>query len=158
LGECRFTLAPIHGKGEDEDADHDRGRCGLHEEVHAHGRANGRKPARFRQPIQALIQVSDLAEQADLSAIFVLIQVKSGTRDAEGPFQGAMENAPHNEPSEVTAEEGEVMMDGPNGHAVSFTPEAALETSERLLRGGLKAQGQIVEARRRAGKADDSKD
>ncbi|MEA3011495.1 MAG: hypothetical protein QOD42_40 [Sphingomonadales bacterium] len=65
-----------------------------------------------------------------------------------------MENPPHDEPSEVTAEEGEVMMDGPNGHIVSFTADAALETSERLLRGGLKAHGQIVEARRRAGKGD----
>ena len=64
-----------------------------------------------------------------------------------------MENGPHDEPSEVSAEQGEVMMDGPNGHVVSFTPDAALETSERLLRGGLAAQGQIVEARRRAGKA-----
>jgi hypothetical protein len=69
-----------------------------------------------------------------------------------------MEQAPHDEPSEVNAEDGEVIVDGPNGYTVSFTPDAALETSERLLRGGLAAQGQIVEARRRAGKVDEGKD
>jgi hypothetical protein len=65
-----------------------------------------------------------------------------------------MENPPHDEPSQVIAEEGEVIMEGPNGHAVSFTPDAALETSERLLRGGLEAHGQRLEAQRRAGKTD----
>lgn len=65
-----------------------------------------------------------------------------------------MANPPHDEPSEVTAEEGEVMMDGPGGRTVSFTADAALETSERLLRGGLAAHGQIAAARRRAGKSD----
>lgn len=49
-------------------------------------------------------------------------------------------------PSEVAAEEGEVVVDGPDGVAVSLTPEAALETSDRLLRGGLAAKGQQVEA------------
>jgi hypothetical protein len=65
-----------------------------------------------------------------------------------------MENPPHNEPSDVIAEKGEVMMDGPDGLAVSFTPDAALETSERLLLGGLQAHGQRIEAKRRAGKKD----
>ena len=53
-----------------------------------------------------------------------------------------MENKPHDTPSEVDAEEGEVLMDGPNGVAVSFTPEAASETSDRLLHGAAKARGQ----------------
>jgi hypothetical protein len=35
-------------------------------------------------------------------------------------------------PSEVSAEQGEVILDGPNGVAVSLTPEAARETSRRL--------------------------
>ena len=62
-----------------------------------------------------------------------------------------MENRPHDTPSDVTAEEGEVMLDGPGGVAVSFTPEAALETSERLLHGGLKGKGQqVAEQRRKA--------
>jgi hypothetical protein len=65
-----------------------------------------------------------------------------------------MANPPHHEPSDVTAEEGEVIVDGPGGRTVSFTPDAALETSERLLRGGLQAHGQRIEAGRRAGKND----
>jgi hypothetical protein len=48
------------------------------------------------------------------------------------------------EASEVAAEEGEVIVDGPNGVAVSLTPDAALETSERLLAGGLAARGQQI--------------
>jgi hypothetical protein len=53
-------------------------------------------------------------------------------------------------PSEVVAEAGEVIVDGPDGVAVSLTPDAALETSQRLLEGGLMAQGQRVNGRRRA--------
>ena len=56
---------------------------------------------------------------------------------------------PWNEPSEVEAEDGEVVVDGPDGVALSFTPAAAIETSERLLEGGLAARGQqILEERR----------
>jgi hypothetical protein len=49
---------------------------------------------------------------------------------------------PHNVPSDVTVEEGEVMVDGPDGVAVSFTPSAAEETSHRLLDGAAKAAGE----------------
>jgi hypothetical protein len=52
----------------------------------------------------------------------------------------------YDEPTKVTAENGEVRLDGPNGIDVSMTPEAALETSDRLLSAGLAAQGQKVEA------------
>jgi hypothetical protein len=45
-------------------------------------------------------------------------------------------------PSKVTAEEGEVMVDGPDGVAFSFTPEAAAETSDRLLENAAIARGQ----------------
>lgn len=62
-----------------------------------------------------------------------------------------MVNKVHDTPSEVTAEEGEVMMDGPEGLTVAFTPEAAMETSERLFQGGLAAYGQKVEKRRKSG-------
>ena len=48
----------------------------------------------------------------------------------------------HDEPSEVTAEEGEVIVEGPDGVAVSLTPDAAAETSHRLLYGAAQAQGQ----------------
>jgi len=36
-------------------------------------------------------------------------------------------------------------VDGPDGVAITMTPKAALETSDRLLNAGLKAQGQKVE-------------
>lgn len=46
------------------------------------------------------------------------------------------------EPSEVSAQEGEVIVDGPDGVDVKFTPEAAIETADRLLEAGAEAQGQ----------------
>ena len=55
-----------------------------------------------------------------------------------------MENKLHDEPSTVTAEHGQVMVDGPDGVAVSLTPDAAVETSDRLLEAAVEAQGQIL--------------
>ena len=52
----------------------------------------------------------------------------------------------HDMPSEVSAEEGEVQVDGPDGVSVSLTPEAAAETSDRLLAGASQAQGQRIRA------------
>jgi hypothetical protein len=52
-------------------------------------------------------------------------------------------------PSEVAAEDGAVIVDGPNGVAVSLTPDAALETSDRLLNGALEARGQQINNGRR---------
>ncbi|MBU0644934.1 MAG: hypothetical protein KKA78_17265 [Alphaproteobacteria bacterium] len=43
---------------------------------------------------------------------------------------------PYDQPSDVAAEEGEVIVDGPDGVAVSLTPEAAVETSHRMLEAG----------------------
>lgn len=57
---------------------------------------------------------------------------------------------PHETPSTVTAEQGEVVVEGPDGVAVSMTPEAALETSERLMRAGLAAHGQSLDRRKRS--------
>ncbi len=48
------------------------------------------------------------------------------------------------EPSEVDAVDGKVEVDGPDAVDVALTPEAAAETSERLLHGALKAGGQQV--------------
>jgi len=49
---------------------------------------------------------------------------------------------PYDEASEVTAEDGQVMIDGPDGVAVSLTPEAAIDTSERLADKAAEAAGQ----------------
>lgn len=55
----------------------------------------------------------------------------------------------HDTPSDVTAEDGKVLVDGPDSVDVELAPEAALETSGRLFQSGLKAKGQQVAARRR---------
>ncbi len=55
-----------------------------------------------------------------------------------------MPNKVHDEASDVSAEDGVVMVDGPDGVAVALTPRAASETSDRLLEGSVEAQGQIV--------------
>ena len=49
--------------------------------------------------------------------------------------------------SDVTAENGVVNVDGPDGVDVGLTPEAALETSDRLLEGAATAVGQRVQAK-----------
>lgn len=50
-------------------------------------------------------------------------------------------------PSDVAAEQGEVIVDGPDGVAVSLTPEAAAETSDRLLHAANHAAGQRLATR-----------
>ena len=45
----------------------------------------------------------------------------------------------YDEASQVTAEQGEVQVDGPDGVAVSLTPEAARETAGRLTEGAAQA-------------------
>lgn len=47
----------------------------------------------------------------------------------------------HDTPSDVEAEAGVVMMNGPDGVAVSLTPEAAIETGSRLIDAGAEAHG-----------------
>lgn len=51
-------------------------------------------------------------------------------------------NAPCDQPSDVTAESGEVNVDGPDGVAASFTPDAAEETGRRLLGAATEARSQ----------------
>jgi hypothetical protein len=58
------------------------------------------------------------------------------------------------EPSRVEAVEGDVVVDGPGGVAVTLTPEAAIETSERLLAKGVEAAGQRRLKGERAGSGD----
>lgn len=44
--------------------------------------------------------------------------------------------------ADVKAEDGNVCVEGPGGIRYSFTPDAAVETSDRLFRGGAEAAGQ----------------
>ena len=46
------------------------------------------------------------------------------------------------QPSDVDAVEGQVEVEGPDAVDVALTPEAAEETSDRLLSGAFKARGQ----------------
>jgi hypothetical protein len=48
---------------------------------------------------------------------------------------------PHDRPSDVTVEQGEIHIDGPDGVAVSMTPHAAEETSHRLFDAAIEAAG-----------------
>ena len=47
-----------------------------------------------------------------------------------------------NKPSDVVAARGKVLVDGPDGVDVALTPEAALETGERLIDKAATAAGQ----------------
>lgn len=49
---------------------------------------------------------------------------------------------PHDRPSQVTAESGEVLIDGPDGVATALTPDAAEETGRRLIEAASIARGQ----------------
>jgi osmotically-inducible protein OsmY len=44
--------------------------------------------------------------------------------------------------TKVTAKDGEVMLDGPDGVDVKVTPEAAEETADNLIKGAAEAAGQ----------------
>jgi RNA:NAD 2'-phosphotransferase (TPT1/KptA family) len=50
----------------------------------------------------------------------------------------------HDKPSEICAEDGHVLIDGPGGIVVALTPEAAAETSDRLLHAAAEAKGQSL--------------
>lgn len=54
----------------------------------------------------------------------------------------------HDTASNVGAEEGDVHVDGPDGVVYSMTPDAAAETSDRLLAGAAEAHGQRLETER----------
>lgn len=61
-----------------------------------------------------------------------------------------MDSRVHSEPSETEAVDGNVAVMGPDGVSVVLTPDAALETSDRLLNTAITAQGQRAEVRRQA--------
>ncbi len=46
------------------------------------------------------------------------------------------------DPSDITAVDGSVKLDGPDGVDVSLTPEAAEETAQRLETESVRARGQ----------------
>ncbi|MEP7130872.1 MAG: hypothetical protein ABI770_07070 [Sphingomicrobium sp.] len=48
----------------------------------------------------------------------------------------------YDEATEVTARDGEVVLDGPDGVDVKVTPEAAEQTADNLIQEAVKARGQ----------------
>ncbi|MFA6112859.1 MAG: hypothetical protein WC729_02685 [Sphingomonas sp.] len=54
----------------------------------------------------------------------------------------------HDIPTTVTAEEGEVMLDGPDGLAVSFTPDAASKSANAMAAAANEAQLQSSREKR----------
>ncbi len=61
-----------------------------------------------------------------------------------GVFARMSDEKVYQEPSDVSVENGVVSVKGPDAVDVKMTPEAADETSDRLLEGALKAHGQKV--------------
>jgi hypothetical protein len=64
--------------------------------------------------------------------------------DAAAAVMARMEDKPitYPDPSEVTAVDGAVQLDGPDSVDVAMTPEAAEETSARLENEAVRARGQ----------------
>ena len=58
----------------------------------------------------------------------------------------------YDKPSHVTAKDGVVEVKGPDAVDVRMTPDAADETSGRLLQGAMRAQGQKIMGQRKGAK------
>ena len=59
-----------------------------------------------------------------------------------------MDDEVYDQPSETEAVKGNVAVMGPDGVSVVFTPDAALETSDRLLNTAVEARGQSLDVER----------
>ncbi|MEO7505509.1 MAG: hypothetical protein ABIT69_10045 [Sphingomicrobium sp.] len=60
-----------------------------------------------------------------------------------------MDDKIYDEPSDVGAEDGHVTVTGPDSVDVKLSPEAAAETSDRLLQQSMKARGQQMSEEKR---------
>lgn len=60
-----------------------------------------------------------------------------------------MSRQPHDKPTQATAEQGVVMLDGPNGIALSMTPDAAQKSADRIRAAANEAFDQQRAAARR---------
>ena len=57
-------------------------------------------------------------------------------------FKAMTQEKLYNEATEVSALDGEVILDGPDGVDVKVTPEAAEQTADNLIEGAVMARGQ----------------
>ncbi|MEG3123274.1 hypothetical protein [Sphingomonas sp. GB1N7] len=58
-----------------------------------------------------------------------------------------MSRAPNDTPTTASAEDGEVMLDGPGGLAVSLTPNAAEASAAAIAQAATIARGQMPRAK-----------
>lgn len=58
-----------------------------------------------------------------------------------------MSEQTYDKPSDVVPENGRVLVDGPDHVDIALTPDAAIETGERLIESGVEANGQEREKR-----------
>lgn len=95
----------------------------------------GAGPGRFFHLYLAVRLAKPTRRGADVDAF-------RATRLASDGFSRMQSRTIHNQPSSVTAEDGDVLVKGPDDVDVGLSPEAAEETSNRLLEGSMKARGQ----------------
>ena len=67
---------------------------------------------------------------------------ENGTIPAFGRYSGMSQPKVYDTPSDVNARDGVVTVEGPDHVDIMMTPDAAVETSDRLLHGAMKARGQ----------------
>ncbi len=67
---------------------------------------------------------------------------ENGTISSTGRLLRMSQPKIYDTPSEVSARDGVVTVEGPDHVDILMTPDAAVETSDRLLHGAMKARGQ----------------
>jgi hypothetical protein len=83
---------------------------------------------------------ASFATEPDQSAVLSLRH--AAHRIALAGVCAIMDEEVYDEPTDVDAVDGNVVLKGPDAVDVRMTPNAAEETSERLLEGAMKARGQ----------------
>jgi hypothetical protein len=97
---------------------------------------------RSAKQVDWLVLLSNILRRA-LGFRMVAAPVRSdATRCRFDRFTSMANKKIYEQPSSVTAHDGDVLVVGPDDVDVGLTPDAAEETSNRLLEGSMKARGQ----------------
>ena len=70
------------------------------------------------------------------------LRFRAGTFDHEMRSAAMTRDKLYDEATEVSAEDGQVILEGPDAVDVRITPEAAEKTADNLMDGAIKAAGQ----------------